>query len=250
MTPPIWSRRRADEAAPGAPPDLKSTLTDHETAILTEVRPYTMVSDERLIACIDAARYVATRNIPGSLVECGVWRGGAVLAMLRALQSHGVSDRDVYLFDTFEGMTEPTDVDRSTTGESAVESWKASAADGKKIHDWLFRPDVFNLDDTKRVVASSGYPAERLHFVPGRVEDTIPGGAPDEIALLRLDTDWYESTKHELDHLYPRLSSGGVLIIDDYGHWHGARRAVDEYFEGSPLLLSRIDYTGRMAVKH
>lgn len=98
---------------------------------------------------------------------------------------------------------------------------------------------------------STGYPPERIHLVPGRVEDTVPAQAPERIALLRLDTDWYASTKHELDHLYPRLSDGGVLIVDDYGHFEGARRAVDDYLaeQAEPLLLNRIDYTGRIAVK-
>ena len=88
-------------------------------------------------------------------------------------------------------------------------------------------------------------------MVPGLVEDTVPSQAPEVIALLRLDTDWYKSTWHELEHLYPRLSVGGVLIIDDYGHWEGARRAVDEFIEakGLRLFLSRIDYTGRLAIK-
>ena len=86
----------------------------------------------------------------------------------------------------------------------------------------------------------------------GPVEQTIPATVPGQLALLRLDTDWYESTRHELEHLYPALETGGVLIVDDYGHWDGAARAVDEYFarQGSPLLLTRTDYTGRMAVKH
>ena len=85
-----------------------------------------------------------------------------------------------------------------------------------------------------------------------RSRKTIPGEAPDRLALLRLDTDWYESTRHELVHLYPRLEKGGVLIIDDYGHWEGARRAVDEYFAHNPppLLLARVDYAGRIAIKH
>jgi O-methyltransferase len=105
--------------------------------------------------------------------------------------------------------------------------------------------------EVRGAVLSTGYPDERVHLVEGRVEETLPGGAPAEIALLRLDTDWYESTKHELEHLYPRLSPGGVLILDDYGHYEGARRAVDEYFEaeGGRPLLSRIDYTGRIGVK-
>jgi hypothetical protein len=100
-------------------------------------------------------------------------------------------------------------------------------------------------------MALSGYDAARLRFVKGKVEDTVPAQAPARIAILRLDTDWYESTRHELEHLDPRLSPGGVLIIDDYGHWAGCRQAVDEYFASRKLhaLLNRVDYTGRIAVK-
>jgi hypothetical protein len=100
-------------------------------------------------------------------------------------------------------------------------------------------------------VESTGYPPERIHLIEGRVEDTLPATAPDRLALLRLDTDWYASTRHELLHLYPLLGDGGVLIVDDYGHYEGARQAVDEYFaeRGETVLLQRIDYTGRMAVK-
>src|SRR5207344_857055 len=105
------------------------------------------------------------------------------------------------------------------------------------------------FDEVVRNLASTGYPSDRLHFIRGRVEDTIPAGAPEKIALLRLDTDWYESTRHELTHLFPRLSTHGVLIIDDYGHWQGARRAVDEYFSATPILLNAIDFTARIAVK-
>ena len=98
---------------------------------------------------------------------------------------------------------------------------------------------------------STGYDQGLVHLVKGRVEETIPEHAPDSIAFLRLDTDWYESTKHELEHLFPRLSRHGVLIVDDYGHWKGARKAVDEYFAENKIkiLLSRVDYTGRVAVK-
>jgi hypothetical protein len=100
-------------------------------------------------------------------------------------------------------------------------------------------------------VLATGYPAERVHLVRGPVEETLPAAAPERLALLRLDTDWYASTRHELEHLYPRLVDGGVLIVDDYGHWQGARQAVDEYFAGTapPPLLHRIDYTARIGVK-
>jgi O-methyltransferase len=107
------------------------------------------------------------------------------------------------------------------------------------------------VEVVKKALETTGYQMEKIHFVKGMVEQTIPNSAPDKIALLRLDTDWYESTKHEMEHLFPRLSRGGVLIIDDYGHWQGARKAVDEYIKKNEIriLLNRIDYTGRIAVK-
>ena len=107
------------------------------------------------------------------------------------------------------------------------------------------------MDEVRRNLFSTGYPENQLSFVEGPVEETIPETVPDKIALLRLDTDWYESTLHELRHLYPLLSEGGVLIIDDYGHWKGAREATDQYLrEESPkILLNRIDMTCRLGVK-
>ena len=106
------------------------------------------------------------------------------------------------------------------------------------------------LEEVRGVMESTGYPPERIRYVKGKVEETIPAAAPDRIALLRLDTDWYQSTRHELVHLFPRLSSGGVLIVDDYGQWKGSRLATDEYFSQNAfrIFLARID-SGRIAVK-
>jgi hypothetical protein len=101
-------------------------------------------------------------------------------------------------------------------------------------------------------IESTNYPKNLVHFVKGKVEDTIPQTMPEKIAILRLDTDWYESTYHELKHLFPKLVKGGIIIIDDYGHWKGAREAVDQYFteNGIHILLNRIDYTGRIGIKN
>jgi O-methyltransferase len=152
-----------------------------------------------------------------------------------------VTDRDLHLFDTFEGMTEPTDRDvRITQGKHADELLSGT---GRGPMAWA-RPGRFvaTLDDVREGFASVDYPEDRVHLVPGRVEDTVPQHAPETIAILRLDTDWYESTKHELTHLYQRLAPGGVLIIDDYGTWHGAKEATDEFLDetGEPLLLTRV----------
>jgi hypothetical protein len=248
----MGSRDRTAGAATVAmrQPQIASLLDPVEQRIVGEVRGYTMVSPERLVAIMDAVRYVVASGIAGAFVECGVWRGGSVLTMIKTLQELGVDDREIYLYDTFEGMTEPSEADTSLFEPPARETWLATPA-GEKPWSWAFGSEIFDLEFVRGVISGSGYPMERVHFVRGKVEETLPGTAPATVALLRLDTDWYESTRHELRHLYPRMSTGGVLIIDDFGHWDGARRAVEEYFTSAApqILLTRTDYTGRMGVK-
>jgi len=213
---------------------------------MRRVREFTMTGPGRLLGLIGAVRYISQNKIPGSFVECGVWRGGSMMAAAYTLLALGDTSRDLYLFDTFEGLTAPTAADSTFSGQSA-DSLLANEKKQAGTGIWC----VAGIEDVKANLLSTGYPAERLHFVKGSVEETLPAAAPDQLALLRLDTDWYESTRHELLHLYPRLVRRGVLIIDDYGHWQGARKAVDEYFDAAPMrpLLSRLDYTGRIAVK-
>lgn len=227
-------------------------LSESDRAILEESAPLTMTSAARQVSLLDAVQYTLDADIPGAYAECGVWRGGLVLAMIRKLQANGVDNRDIYLYDTFEGMTEPSDADTSRIDGSAVTIWNAAKSAGRKPWYWFFEDQDFNFAVVRDTILDTGYPSERIHFVKGRVEDTIPATMPDSLALLRLDTDWYESTRHELVHLYPLIASHGVMIIDDYGHWDGCRRAVDEYFAepGRRLpLLQRVDYTARIIVK-
>lgn len=244
-------RRRAPEAAPDHFARLLESASDSDRRIVNEASQHSMTGDARLLALVDAVRYCVQRQLSGAFVECGVWRGGSVLAMIRTLQDLGVQDRDVYLYDTFEGMTEPTEADVSDIEPPALEIWRQAQSEKQVAWPEVFAPELVNEQAVQSLIAATGYPSEHVHFVKGPVEQTIPGTVPAEIALLRLDTDWYESTRHELIHLFPRLLVGGVLIIDDYGHWRGAKKAVDEYFSEShsPLLLNRIDYTGRIAVK-
>jgi hypothetical protein len=211
-----------------------------------------MTGVPRLTSLVDSVRYCVRRGIPGAFAECGVWRGGSVLAMVLTLQELGVNDRDIYLYDTFEGMTAPTEHDVSSLDPPALATWNEARERDERPWSGMFGGENFNEESVRETVLSTGYPEGRIHLVRGPVEDTLPAQSPGALALLRLDTDWYESTRHELEHLYPLLADGGVLIIDDYGHWDGARRAVDEYFErnADALLLSRIDYTGRVAIKH
>jgi O-methyltransferase len=231
------------EIAPelGGFPDLEPWVAE----IIERVRPFTMTSSERISALCHALRYVAKHRIPGDIVECGVWRGGSMMAAALTLQTEQDISRTLYLFDTFAGMPPPSDMDRVAHSGKTADSLLAEADSSSDL--WALAP----IDDVRANLESTNYPGDRIRFIKGRVEDTIPREAPAEIAILRLDTDWYESTKHELIHLYPKLSIGGILIVDDYGHWEGARRAVDEYIRDRSLaiLLHRIDYTGRIALK-
>jgi hypothetical protein len=219
-----------------------SDFRDDEAEIVQLVRPWTLTSPERIYALIHAVRYVSAHHIPGAIVECGVWKGGSMAAAARALLQIQNVSRDLYLFDTYEGMSEPSSHDVDYSGMRANDLMRADPG---------YRCANAPLEEVKKVLYATGYPREKIHFVRGRVEDTLPGSAPETIALPRLDTDWYESTKHELVQLYPRLSKAGVIIIDDYGHWRGSQQACDEYFAENrvPILLNRIDYTGRIAVK-
>jgi O-methyltransferase len=231
------------------PRDLLTTLPDMDPVFVATYAialNATMTSTERMYALWQATRHVIATGVPGDFVECGVWRGGSSMVMAHTLLTAGVTDRDLWLYDTFEGMPPPDEADADFMGVQAAEHLAAAAGN---------RDDPVvayaSLDEVQSNVGKVGYPADRVRYVEGQVEHTIPAQAPSEIALLRLDTDWESSTRHELEHLWPRLSVGGVLIIDDYGHWAGARTAVDAYFAGrsDAPLLARVDYTGRMGVK-
>jgi O-methyltransferase len=242
------------QSNPSPPPPTGAPALDavahadltHDPAFLRAweaCRAATLTSPERLHALHSAMRHVISRRLPGDIVECGVWRGGSMMLCARALAEAGDTSRELYLYDTYSGMSEPTDRDRDFAGTPADVLLSGQQAE-------LFKCEA-PLDLVRRNLQTTKYPENRIHFVQGKVEDTIPGVIPERIALLRLDTDWYESTRHELVHLYPRLVEGGVLIIDDYGHWQGPREAVDEYLAAleNPPMLHRIDYSGRIAVK-
>lgn len=245
-----FARRKLSAPEAGTAWRERADISPVDQKIIAQCEPYTMTRPERVLAVIDAVRYCVRRGIPGDFAECGVWKGGSVLAMVLTLQDEGVQDRDIWLYDTFEGMTAPTERDVSPYGGSALDAWRKARQKNERVWEHAFGEDVFDEAGVRDLLIGTGYPAERLHFVRGPVEETIPDNAAETLSLLRLDTDWYESTKHELEHLYPRLSEAGVLIIDDYGFWRGSQVAVDEYFADQvPVLLNRIDHTGRLVIK-
>ena len=226
----------------GYPPDF----SNDSIRICNAVRNFSMTSPERVNALVEAVQYVVNSRVEGSLVECGVWKGGSSMAMIFALQSLDCVDREIWLYDTFEGMPAPSELDLSVNGENASDIFSGLRLSDDSS-DWCRAP----LSEVTTNVLQTGYPSDLLYFVKGKVEDTIPKHLPQKISLLRLDTDWYESTHHELMHLFPRLQPGGVLLIDDYGHWKGARRAVDQYLQDNAvkMLLNRVDYTARLGIK-
>ena len=198
-------------------------------------------------AAISAVRHVEENKIKGDIVECGVWRGGCALAMASILKEYG-SKRKVYLFDTFAGMTDPTaqDMDGSIGAEQMkfVEKYNPFLySDNDPRHTLLF---------IKKIFKEHGL-SEYVEFVKGDVKTTLNPKCtrPSEIAVLRLDTDYYDSTRHELEFLYPRLAKMGVLMIDDYGAFQGTKLACDEFFKKQKFkpLAWTIDYTCRGYIK-
>lgn len=226
---------------------LPREATANQRALIDSLRPFTMTSAERLWTLTEAVRYIHEEGLPGAFVECGVWRGGSIMAMAQQLRELDNTDREIWLYDTFAGMTDPTsedvEADTGTTASSMLET--TPVEDGNNV--WC----VAGLEDVKGNVFSTGYPQDRFVFIEGDVAETLDVHRPGSIALLRLDTDWYASTKRSLEVLYPLLQPGGVCILDDYGHWEGARKAVDEYFSSrySRPFMQPIDYSGRVFIK-
>ena len=232
--------KRTDEPAEEPFPHA-FTAEDRQT--WEEVKACTMTDKLRILSLMQAVRHVINHDIQGSLVECGVGKGGSMMAITTVLLNMGCAERELYLFDTFEGLRAPTDKDVDIKNSDA----KAKFAD-REGADWCYAP----LDDVRKNVDGIGYPAFRTHYIKGKAEDTLPGNDTGPIALLRLDTGFYDSTRAELEHLYPKLVSGGILILDDYYTWHGCQQAVDEYLAAHkiPLFLSTVGGGGAVvAVK-
>ncbi len=187
--------------------------------IYTISSPYTMTSRQKMKLLYESVEYINKNNIDGAFIECGVYKGGSVMNMALTQLTFGKIVH-IYLFDTFEGMSPHTDLDINYRGVTAAKILKIPS-----------KLCIASIDEVKKNVRLTGYPPEFLHFRKGDVAVTLKETVPDKISLLRLDTDWYESTKIELEILYPRLVKGGVLILDDYGYWQGARKAADDYFK-------------------
>jgi hypothetical protein len=215
--------------------------------LLEEVRRFSMTTVERLYSLWSCVRYLVEADILGDFVEAGVWRGGSMMLIAREILRSGTAPRLLWLYDTFAGLPRPdSKVDVDVLGNRAIDGWQARNLSGE-TSIWAYADEA----EVRANMASTGYPEDFLRFVVGKVEETIPTRCPERIALLRIDTDWYCSYRHLLDTLYDKLVPGGVLLLDDYGHMLGARRAVDEFRRerGIYTPLLRVDYSCRLMIK-
>ncbi len=226
-------------------PSMPVEANEFEKSLISECARYSMTGNIRMWSLMQAMKHIHNNSIKGDVVECGVWKGGN-LGLMRRFMDHKEMMASVIGFDTFEGMSEPTSHDEDIYGNVAKNDMQKAVKDEtiNNFHAFASIDQVRN--NLKNLGAEKG-----VVLVKGKVEDTlsIKSNIPKKIALLRLDTDWYESTMAELNHLYPRLVSGGVLIIDDYGHFKGAKKAVDEYFMNQSIWMHYVDYTCRLIVK-
>ena len=218
-------------------------------AIWAQVKPFTMTSPERGYALYQAVHHVIDQDIPGAFVEVGVWKGGSSMLIALTLLARGITDRNLVLIDTFEGMTEAGARDSDVHGIHADDLLAGSRGDA--VAD-LTRAEA-GIDQVRTNMAATGYPAARLRIAKADARHDLPKLHTSMIAMLRLDTDFYDSTLAELEQLYPRVSQSAPVIIDDYGHWQGCRDAVETYFEQDPKharpMMWAVDYTGRVFLK-
>jgi len=183
----------------------------------------------------DAIEYILKNNVEGDIVECGVYQGEFEYMWIKELIKHNAV-RDIYMYDTFKGLVEPSEHDYtcndatlySSTANEVHTYWKNNIIN-EDTNNWCFAP----LDYVKNRLNSTGYAENKLHYIVGDVMETLKDkkNIPEKISILRLDTDWYESSKFELECMYENVVTGGVIIFDDYYHWNGQRKATDDFFK-------------------
>lgn len=226
------------------PPDFEPEFVE----IIKKAEPFTLTSTDRLYQLILSVKYLVENDIKGDFVECGVWRGGSVLAMVETLKLLDVGNRSLHLFDTFSS----TDIFEGTVSIEEDRPFNSTVEELRlKVEKEKIDLSV-DVDDVRDLMSNTGYPSERINFHVGRIEDTLKNSHIESIALLRLDTDWYASTKIQLELLFGKVNINGIIIFDDYGFWEGHKKAVDEFLfkNGLRPLLIRNDSSCRFMIKN
>jgi glycosyltransferase involved in cell wall biosynthesis len=199
-----------------------------DVEIMGKCSEYTMTCRDRKLQTLESVEHVIKNNIPGDFVEIGVWRGGSVMLMLYKLLELGVTDRIIHLYDTFTGMTEPSENDIDCCGRKAEEIFDSVKCESGGI------------EEVKKNIGQVGYPMENIKFHEGDIRQV--SFIPDTIAILRLDNDWYDLYKFELPLFEPKVSPGGVITIDDYNYWSGCKKAVDDYLINKNVKLTNVGF--------
>ena len=227
---------------------IPAEISKNDRDTIDKIKPFTMTTYERIYMLIKSVEYIIDRNIPGDFVECGVWRGGSVMAIAQTLKNLGVTDRKIWLYDTFDGMTEPSDLDFDWAGVFAKDVLLKQVKVDEKLNTHAFA----SINAVRKNLSKIDYDFDNFIFVVGDVRQTIIKKAPKSISLLRLDTDWYDSTLVELEQLFPLLNKNGILILDDFGQWAGSRKAAMEYFDSleTRYLMNIVDKGARLIIKN
>lgn len=222
-------------------------LNIDDKKLINLIQKYSMTPQIRIFNLLQSLRHIKYKKIEGDYVECGVWKGGNIILFKKFIENE---DRDsiknIFAFDTYEGMTEPDENDYDISSKvSANVLLKGDKT--KQTNLW----GVCSLENVKKNILENVNNMKNIKFIKGRVENTLnlDSNLPDKISLLRLDTDWYSSTKKELEVLYSKVSSGGIIIIDDYGHWGGSKKAVDNFFLNKYVWMHYVDYACRLIIK-
>lgn len=228
---------------------LYPEYTNEELEIIETAKLFSMTSYQKLNFLLRSIEYVNNKKLEGDFVECGVWKGGNLILFKKMMTRLNITDKLIYAFDTFEGMTKPTDIDVDIRfdNEKAEDVMKRNIKDYNNHSIHCYYP----IDKVKENLTNNCKDIENIKLIKGDVLKTllISRNIPDKISILRLDTDWYESTKIELEILFPKLFKDGILIIDDYGDYFGCKKAVDEYFKDKKISMFKVDSGGRMLIK-
>jgi O-methyltransferase len=203
-----------------------------------------MVAPEGLLTLYQQVAHIDRQAVDGAIVECGIWHGGAVALAAIAHLKHGGGVRDFHLFDSFEGIPEPVAGIDGARALSDVHGHSKPSTGGELVVAWDYAElgGPGSVDGVLNLLTDVGYDLDRVHVHKGWFQATVPEAAVriGPIALLRLDGDWYESTKVCLKHLYEHVAPGGFVVIDDYGAYDGCRKAVDEFLDRQPTRPSLI----------
>ena len=210
--------------------------------IINTCNKFSMTSKFRMWVLSEAIRYVKNKKIEGDFVECGVWKGGNIILFQKLNLLYDLKKK-IYGFDTFEGMCEPGEFDK----HKGISATKIAKSEGvQKISDWCnatIEEVLANINNNTEI--------KNIKLIKGKVQNTLleKKNLPQKISILRLDTDWYSSTKIELEILYKLLVKNGVLILDDYGYWEGQKKATDEFFKKNNIWLHFVDEGCRYLIK-